>query len=192
MSTCSAMVRRVGCAAILAGGFFCLPVLARAEPLALTPGLWEMTSAAPPGGMQLPPEMLAKLTPEQAAMVQAQIAARSQPQTRPHCITKAMLARGIEFKNPKLQDCHRDSYSVSAHRFALSATCMMQGREGPRPASMQVQIDADAPTHYAGTVDVAAQTQPGAGAGMKMHLKIEGVFKSADCGAVKPDLPDQP
>src|SRR5581483_11215497 len=70
-------------------------------PFNVKTGLWETTSTLP-----MSPELLAKLTPEQRARVEAALkgeANNGKPTTRTYksCLTKEQLDRGTAFNNTK-------------------------------------------------------------------------------------------
>jgi hypothetical protein len=71
-------------------------------PLDIKPGLWETTTTAETtGSPAIPPELLARMTPEQQARLEAQVKAGTPhgPHTdvRKHCVTKEELAKGLSF-----------------------------------------------------------------------------------------------
>src|SRR5690348_9441337 len=73
-------------------------------------GLWEMTtmgevSGAPP----IPPEALARMTPEQRARMQAamtaSLAQQNKPKVRKYCVTQKDLERGLDLKGSQSAGC---------------------------------------------------------------------------------------
>jgi len=176
---------------VLAAAALLKPCLARAEPLEIRPGLWDMTTVANMSGFAIPPALLTQMGPQAQAMVQARMAAMSKPQIRQHCITKAMLAHGLDFKNPKMQDCVEDNLLVTARSFSVHAVCTFHGHDGPRQSEVRVHVVADSATHVIGTVDAEISPSADQPSPQKIHSSVEGSFKSDDCGSVLPDMPNR-
>ncbi len=88
---------------------FAATLAAQTVPLDVRPGLWKSTitvdqSGAPP----IPPEALAKLTPEQRAKIEERFKARSSApttQTHQYCVTREDLSKPI-FGKPDRMNCH--------------------------------------------------------------------------------------
>ena len=69
-------------------------------PLAIKPGLWEMTAINHTSGApQIPPQVLAGMTPEQRAQVEAAMKMHEARQNQPHvhkiCLTEEQLKKGF-------------------------------------------------------------------------------------------------
>ena len=128
----------IGVAAVLV-----LAGAARAEGLAVKTGLWEVSSSGGPGGgggpgrpmPQIPADALAKLTPAQQAMVQAQMAAAAgggaaKPIVRKMCVTQAMLEKGFAGPDDR-HNCARTLVSSSASAMEFKMVCTGDQRGDP-------------------------------------------------------------
>ena len=100
-------------------------------PLDVRPGMWEgtmttQTSGAPP----IPPELLAKMTPEQKAMLEARMKAGTSqgPKTTvaKHCLTKEDLSKGLNFGDEH-GSCQRTMVSSSSSKQELRIECSNAG-----------------------------------------------------------------
>jgi hypothetical protein len=155
----------------------------RAEGLAVKTGLWETSSsgAGLPQGMmpQIPADQLARLTPQQQAMVQQGLAAASGSKsiTRKMCVTQAMLDKG--FSGPDTnQNCKRTLVSSSASAMEVRMVCT-----GDHPGTGTLHLDAVDAKTVNGTLDMEVMMR---GMSVPMHRTIQGRWLSADCGTVKP------
>lgn len=154
-----------------------------ADPLDVKTGLWEITSAAPPAAdaaPQLPADALAKLTPEQRAMVQQRMAGASAGRKTPPrkmCVTEATLARGP-----------RDRDQSSCKRTLTAST----------PQLMEFHVECTAPHPGSGTFRVKAADQESLTIDVDMVVTdnstavpiqrhMQGRWLAADCGSVKPN-----
>jgi hypothetical protein len=157
----------------------------------MKPGLWETTSAAPggarPGG--IPPEALARMTPEQQQRVAAAMAARggvsaaaSQPTVSKSCITAEQLSKPMTFGQDQ-PGCKVSVVSSSRSRQEIAMSC-----ERPEFKSTgTLVIEAQDPEHYTGVLKIQADITSGSGRGpMSMDRKFTGKWVSSDCGDVKP------
>ncbi len=71
-------------------------------PLDIKPGLWETaTTTETTGSPAIPPDLLARMTPQQQAQLEAQMKAATphgaHTDVRKHCVTKEELAKGLSF-----------------------------------------------------------------------------------------------
>jgi hypothetical protein len=175
----------IGLAAVLAA---CAAVaaVASAEPLAVKTGLWEVTATGGGGSgsalPQIPAEALAKLSPEQQAMVQQRMAAAGGglggPMVRQVCVTAATLQKGFGGSGVG-KNCTRTVVSSSATALELHLAC---AGERQATGSFRVQV-ADAET-VNGAIDL--QITAKGGTALAMHRTLEGHWVAADCGGVKP------
>jgi hypothetical protein len=170
-----------------AAGIVFTTIAARAEPLAVRPGLWEMTATIQMDQITLPPALLAQMPPETQARMKAAMANLSKPRTLQKCLTPESLARAMEFRSRGIQDCTRDPLQSSAHAFSLHAVCTFNGRGGGGKADLQIHVVADSAEHMHGTVVMNRALNPGDPGPAHANTTIDAVFKSPDCGTVKPD-----
>jgi hypothetical protein len=176
----------VGLAVALTVGALAGP--ASAEGLAVTPGLWEMTSAGsgapPPPLPQIPADQLAKMTPQQQQMLQQRLAAiaagSGKPMTNRFCVTQAMLDKG--YTGPENnRRCTRTIVTQSAAVLEFKLTC-----QGDRPTTGTVHIDATDAHTMTGVVDMALAQKDGTA--FPIHRTMQGRWLGADCGDVKPPV----
>lgn len=176
----------IGVAAVLV-----LAGAARAEGLAVKTGLWEVSSSGGPGGgggpgrpmPQIPADALAKLTPAQQAMVQAQMAAAAgggaaKPIVRKMCVTQAMLEKGFAGPDDR-HNCARTLVSSSASAMEFKMVCT-----GDHPATGSFKLQAADAQTVNGTVDLTITDK--SGASFPIHRTTQGKWLADDCGDVKP------
>jgi len=159
-----------------------LPSLAADDtPLAVKPGLWEMTtdsqnSGAPP----IPQEMLDKMPPEQRAKVEAAIQQSMGPRHRvdKHCVTQAEIDKGFEkMERMSRGDCTQTVASSSSTLREGSFAC-----SGAQTATGIYRFEASNPESVVVTWDM---TMANGGKAMKMKIAMLGKWLGADCGSVK-------
>jgi uncharacterized protein DUF3617 len=150
-------------------------------PLEVKPGLWEMTSdtehsGAPP----LPPAVLAQMSPEQRAKIEAAMKGAMGPQhgVHKHCVTQDDIARGFE-KMPG--QCTQTVTSSSATTREGTFQC-----SGSNISSGSYRVRASSPESVVVDVNV---TMSNAGSAMTRKTTGQGKWLGADCGDVKPSGP---
>ena len=116
-------------------------------PLDIRPGMWEGTmttqmSGAPP----IPPELLAKMIPEQKAMLEARMKTRESqgPKTtvRKQCLTKEDLQKPLKFGDDN-GSCLRTVVNASSSKQEIRIECSNAGIK----ASGTIRIEAIDPEH---------------------------------------------
>jgi Protein of unknown function (DUF3617) len=148
------------------------------HPLDVRPGMWENTMTVQMSGTPpIPPEVLAKLTPQQRAMMDARIKAQqSQPATpkvRKHCITKEDLAKPLDFGQDR-GTCKRTMVTSTSSKQELRLECEMGGIK----SNGTVRIEAADAEH----VTVASHIQSGDGArAMTIDANGTGKWVGATC-----------
>jgi len=180
------MPPRLSAAGLAAGCL--LATTAYAEPLALRPGLWEMTSTTQFGQMTITPAMQAQMPPAALAQMQAVFARMAKPHVLQKCITPDSLARALEFRTHGMQDCTHDIITNTAREFRMHAVCTLTNRGATSTADLQIHMLSDGPSHMTGTVDMTRAVKAGEPGPGKSHTDVDAVFKTADCGTVKPDM----
>jgi len=169
-----------GVRALLAAGLTLLAVPARAEGLAVRPGLWESSSSggATGGGMpQIPPEALARMTPDQQAMLRQRMAGGA---TAPHryCVTPAMVNKG--FAGPNNQPhCNHTVVSNTASEVRITVACT-----GAHPSNGTIVVHPLGDTVVSGTMDLSVGD--GRGGSMPVHREFESHWVGPDCGNILP------
>ena len=150
-----------------------------AEPLAVKTGLWETAGSGAPAtaAPQIPESALAKLTPEQRAMVQQRMAAASSGGGGTKvCITEESRQKGIGDRSQGR--CTRTVISSTAQALQIHLECT-----GPSQATGTLTITAV----NAETIDmVTDMTVLHNGQQMPMHRTMQSHWLAADCGSVKP------
>ncbi len=151
------------------------------QPLNVKPGLWETTatyktSGAPP----IPPETLAKLTPQQRARLEermnANSAGNSNTATDKHCVTKQDVEKA-DFGQGK-GECTYTVQTSTSTQVKGKYSCNVQGMT----VNGAVDINAPDAEHITGS------TQGSLNAGnrtMNVESTFTSTFLSANCGNAK-------
>jgi hypothetical protein len=150
------------------------------QPLNVKTGLWQNTmTTALAGDMVIPPERLAKLSPEQRARVEAAMNARSgqgaRTTTYQSCLTKDELQK-TPFSNKK--DCTETLVTSSKTQAEIKLVCTMEGIDG----SAEMQIHAISDESVSGSGHGTATMQ---GRTMNTSWKLTGKWIGESCGNVK-------
>jgi hypothetical protein len=160
------------------------PSLAGQTPLNVKPGLWEMswtgeTSGTPP---TLPPDQLAKLTPEQRAKIEAAmeaaIAKGNAPHAIKHCVTQKELDRGLNVDDQNQKSCKQTVVSSTSSVLEVHMECT-----GRQQSSGTYRIEATSPTTITGALNMVMSDGTHS---MTMKRQVAGKWLGADCGEVKP------
>jgi hypothetical protein len=164
-----------------------IPIAALADKLDVKPGLWETITSTEIGGMNspampaIPPEVLAKMPPEQRDRMQAMMNSRGpgSPITTKSCVTEKDLERGLRPETNKEQSCKVDSVSIHGKTQEAHVTCT-----NSRGTSTGVfKMTATSREAYEGTMDMDASVN---GRTMTVKLQMKGKWLAANCGDVKP------
>jgi hypothetical protein len=152
-------------------------ISAQAEPLKVKPGLWETTTMIEKKGAKHPTN-LDKLTPEQRAKVEKELAARVKRETRTvkSCLREAQIKSGEAFTgNPHRGACSHKFQTQTASDVVASVEC-----RGANKMVGTVKMHAADPEHMAGRIDMTY------GASDKLqlltHSEISARWLQADCG----------
>lgn len=161
------------------------PLLSKADqPLDVKLGLWETVSrtelpALPASRPQIPPDALARMTPEQRARIEAILKSRGTPGaiTTRSCLTRESLEHGLNLRND--QACTYKLTGSSAIRQQIQVECRQgQAREASGELTLE-RVDAG---HIEGTMVM----KPAAGSG-NIKTTFDSRWVSADCGRLKPN-----
>lgn len=150
-------------------------------PLAVKPGLWEMTSdmqhsGAPP----IPPEALAKMSPEQRQKVEQAMQGAMGPQHRvdKHCVTAEDIKKGFD----RMDETSRGqcTQKVTASSTTLHAGTFSCAGQGNRSGSYRVEAKSpeSVVANWNMTMTRGADT-------MTMKNDMQGKWLGADCGDLK-------
>jgi len=151
------------------------------QPLNVRPGLWETTttfktSGAPP----IPPEALARLTPEQRARVEERMRANSagstSTDTTKHCVIKEDLEKS-DFGQGKGECTYTIQTSTSTEAKG-KYSCNMEGMK----VNGAVDITAPDSEHIKGS---SQGSLSGNGRTMNVETTFTSKFLGASCGNVK-------
>lgn len=152
---------------------------AQAEPLKVKPGLWETTTTTEKKGSKHPTN-LDKLTPEQRAKVEKELAARVKRETRTvkSCLREAHIKNGEAFTgNPHRGACSHKFLTQTARDVAASIEC-----RGANKMVGKVEMHAADAEHMTGKIDMTY------GASDKLqllsHSEVSARWLQADCGKV--------
>ena len=161
-----------------------LPAMAADTPLNVKPGLWEVTSKGEHTGTPaIPPEMLAQMTPEQRARMEAamqqSMARQSEPRVHKRCVTQDEINHGFE-------DVATASKGGCTRTVVSSSSTVNEGRvqcTGTAVTSATYRIEARSPESVTGTVETMMGS---AGHTMTVKTQFQGKWLGADCGSIKP------
>jgi len=157
---------------ILAGAVLLLPLVAGAadiKPLAIKPGLWEMTTTK---HVQLPAELLSKMAPDRKAQMETPTVARA-------CLTPELLSRALNVGADERQSCQRKLVSSSASRQEVDVECTSQNGK----VAGRMVFEATSPESGKGTMQM---TREGGMGLMKINVSVSAKYLGKDCGDVKP------
>ncbi len=168
----------------MTGGMLCSLGLgallaAQAPNLDVKMGLWEVTTVSSSAGT--PQIDTSKMTPEQAARVQAAMRGRAAGQPQAHvtktCMTKEKFAKGAFASN----DNPNCTQKITANtRSSMDATVVCTGEQ---PSTSTFHFEASSPTAFTATVKM--NMSGGRADGMKVDVALSGKYIGADCGTIK-------
>ncbi len=166
---------------ILAGLAILLPAATWAQGFDVKPGLWESTATTtlPGGSVQIPPEKLAQLPPEQRKMIESMNQGRTSTSTSKICLTKESLSKGFtpgQFSGAN--NCTQNMTTMSPSKIVVHVECTAQGMMPA--ASGDVIIERVDSEHAKGTIAISAGGRGG------INSTIATKYLGADCGDVKP------
>ena len=157
---------------ILMGAVLFLPLVAGAadiKPLALKPGLWEMTTTRK---VQLPEELLSKMPPDRRAQMET-------PSVVKTCLTPELLSRALNLGANERQTCQRKLVSSSASKQEVDVECTTQNGK----VAGRMVFEALSPESGKGKMQM---TREGGMGLMKINVSVSAKYLGKDCGDVKP------
>ncbi len=160
----------------------CASAQQKIQPLDLKLGLWEVTTtSAMSGQMPMPPEALAKLTPEQRARMEERMKANSsaqeKPTTRKECITKEKLSKENAFGEER-KFCTRTVTTSTGSKLEIKIQCAENGMK----SDGMLRIEAVNFETVKGSMNMAMS---GGERTMNMNSNFTGKWVSAACGEVQ-------
>lgn len=171
-------VRRSAALGLLALSLASLAASA-AEPLNVKPGLWEMSTTAATSGSMIPPALLAQMSAEQRARIEAAMKQRaaggSRTTSSKTCITKEDLLRG-SINADKDEDQKNCQYRVVTQTATRMETHFHCAGEGARDGEMK--MEAVSPEQLKGAIQVA--TSEG-----KVTVQMAGRWLGSSCAGAE-------
>jgi len=151
------------------------------QPLNVKTGLWETTTTRITSGeMPIPPEFLARLTPEQRAKMEARMKANSAEKTKTNtsksCMTKEKLEKAPFSDEQK--DCTRTIVTSTSNKAEVRFTC----EKADTMVNGTINIEALDPENVKGSGNT---TMTGGGHTMNTSRAFTSKWLGTDCGAVK-------
>ena len=159
---------------LLAGG--------KVTPLNVTTGLWETTSTTMiNGSIGLPPELIARMTPEQRAKFEAAMKRRANgtPTTRTYksCLTKKQLNEDpFTDKDHGKMKCQENVINSTGSDLEVKESCAEEGGKG----DVHISYHAFDSEHVTGNGEVTMTMN---GHTMNSKLKYESKWLGATCPA---------
>jgi hypothetical protein len=141
----------------------------KTQPLNLKLGLWQMTYTIDRGSaVSIPPELLAKLTPEQRARTEARLKARAAQgphiETKRFCLTEERLNKAV-FEESDNKSCQRTIVASSSKVLQFKQECAaadakrtFDGRiEALDPETLKGSLKANSAGNAANATDLAGR-----------------------------------
>jgi len=163
--------------------FAVLPILLAAAdkltPLNAKLGLWEMTTTMQLGGAPpIPPEALAKMTPDQRAQVEAMFKAKTAqgavPRVTQSCVTQEKLDKAVFTEDKK--SCQRTIINSTSKLVEFHEECTEpDGMKATADGKFELSGDSS----MKGTMQGKSTNK---GRTMNVNLEMSGKWISADCG----------
>jgi Protein of unknown function (DUF3617) len=152
-------------------------------PLNVKEGLWEVTVIHSMTGMptasmaNIPPDALAKMTPQQRAQVESMMGGKPTTDVRKECVTKEKLAKNAAFSNTR-GECTRTVVSSTGRRVEAKFHC----EDKQSVSDGNFVMEALGSDNVKGTMHMAVT---GSGHNMTMDMTITSKYLGQDCGDVK-------
>jgi len=172
------------CILVLIISCFCSLTLSAADkltPLNVKEGLWEITVTHSMTGMPnmpaIPPDVLAKLPPEQRARMEAMMKGGSGTIVQKECITKEKLEKHSAF-NVNRPECTRTVVSSTGSKLEMKIHC--EGKQGASDGTLVVEAIGSDTTK--GTMHLVTSAN---GSNMNIDMAFSSKYLGPDCGDVK-------
>jgi len=171
-------------AIFLAPSMFSSPTLWAADsitPLNVKEGLWEMTVTHSMSGMpatpNIPPDVLAKMPPEQRARVEAAMKGGPSTDVRKECITKEKLEKHSAFSNNR-GDCTRTVVNSTGSKLEMKIHC----EEKQSSTDGTLMLETVGSDRVKGTMQSVTNAN---GHTMNMNFTFSSKYLGPACGDVK-------
>jgi hypothetical protein len=147
-------------------------------PLDVKPGLWEATVTMQVAGMAgIPPDVLARMSPEQRARIEA---AMNTPHTSQVCYTSESFKKPLEFGDRPNASCKRSVTASSVGELDFHVEC----DNGKTKSSGDGHIQAAGRESIKG--EVVMNNTASDGRTTTGKITFSSRWLSSDCGTVKP------
>ena len=152
------------------------------QPLDVKVGLWETTTVSQMTGMPpIPPDMLAKMTPEQKAKMEEMMKQRQaqgpQTHTTKKCVTKDDLGKGGWFDKEE-QDCTKTVMTSTSRKLDVKLECTKGG--GKQTGTLNIEaVDSG---NVKGTMQLAMTNGTNT---MNVNSSMTSKWLGSACGDVK-------
>ena len=150
---------------------------AGAETFNAKPGALEMSVTTVTTGNPIPADVLAALSPDKRAEIEASMKERSgkaDTHTFKTCVTQKDLDQNSMIKSEEDSKCIRKVLSKSSTKIVVEQSC-----PPPRASSGKAQIEAKNPETLVAVIDTAQ------GSGGKIHVNMKGHWLAASCEGIK-------
>ena len=151
------------------------------HPLDVKLGLWEITHVSKMSGLPpIPPEMLAKMTPEQRAKFEQAMGTgpnAGKPTVREHCVTKEDLNKQNAFGNDT-KSCTRTVVTSTSSKMELRLECA----EKDSQSKGTFRVEAVNPELVKGSVQMVTNSGDKT---MNVDSTFTARWIGSDCGDVK-------
>ncbi|MGB9149878.1 MAG: DUF3617 domain-containing protein [Burkholderiales bacterium] len=157
-----------------------VPFYSSADSFKVKPGAWEMTTTTVTSGSMMPPDVLAKMPPEQRAKMEATMNARAGKPTShvtKSCVTQKDLDEDRMTKSDDDQSCTKKIISKSATKLVMERTCA-----APKPSKMTLTQEAKTPESVVVSMDMVQGASGG-----KVHVNMVGRWLGASCKGIDKD-----
>ncbi len=150
-----------------------------ADSFNMKPGAWEITTTVQLSGSRIPPEILAKMPPEQRAKTeQAERTAALNPKSivSKECITKEDLDHDRIIKEGEEESespCPTTIITKSSNKLVLERSC-----PPPKESVSNILLEAPSPESLVGKFDRIQQ-------GRKIHSEMKGRWLGASCAGIE-------
>jgi len=151
-------------------------------PLNIKEGLWEITVTHSMAGMPampaIPPEALAKMTPEQRARIEGMMGGK--PIVQKECITREKLEKASAFNVNRDGggECRRTVINSTSGKLEMKIHC--EGKQGTTEGTLVMEATGTDSTK--GTMHLVSA---GNGHNMAIDMTINSKYLGAACGDVK-------
>jgi hypothetical protein len=175
------MKRKIGFAVVLV---MACSVAMRAQDLTPPPvkmGLWQMTNTGTVTGLELPPEVVAKL----------QAMGKPVPGAQPHTIVTQSCLTAEKWKKmfsdmQQNKDCHFTDQKMSSTGMSGDLACKSADGRTTSTGHVEVSFVSDEKMTGKAHVETVSTSMPKP---MVMDMTFDSVYQGSDCKGISPDSP---